>query len=38
MGRGKWPVELEETAVFGKQLVFTQRLALGMNDMFNISS
>lgn len=38
MGRGKWPVEWEGTAVFGEQLVFAQRLALGMDDVFNISS
>lgn len=25
-------------AVFGEQFVFAQRLALGMDDMFNISS
>lgn len=34
----KCPVEWETTAVFGQRLVFTLRLAVGMNNMFNISS
>lgn len=33
MGRGKWPVKWEGTAVFGEQLVFAQRLLLGMDDV-----
>lgn len=30
--------EVGGTAVFGEQLVFAQRLLLGMDDVFNLSS
>lgn len=37
-GRGKWPAVWEGTAALGRHPVFPERLALRMDDMFNISS